>query len=114
MKKFTSVFSLTFRRYQDLKKAEAQAKEAIKASSLDRVRAEIASMRTIDDLQRITPIVWQELTALGVPFFRCGVFIIDEARKSIHVYLSTPDGQSLAVMHLPFNASTLTSNSVDN
>ena len=28
MKKFASVFSLTFRRYQDLKKAEAQAREA--------------------------------------------------------------------------------------
>ena len=28
MKRFTSVFSLTFRRYQDLKKAEAQAREA--------------------------------------------------------------------------------------
>ena len=27
MKRFTSVFSLTFRRYQDLKKAEAQARE---------------------------------------------------------------------------------------
>ena len=35
-------------------------------------------MRTADDLQRITPLIWRELNVLSVPFIRCGVFIIDE------------------------------------
>jgi hypothetical protein len=69
--------SLTYKRYKDLKDAEANALEAVRRASLDRVRAEIASMRTVDDLQRITPIIWHELTSLGVPFVRCGVFIIE-------------------------------------
>ena len=76
--KFTKVFTLTYGRYLDLKQAEIREKEAVKQSSLDRVRAEIASMRNKEDLQRITPLVWGELGSLGVPFFRCGVFIIDE------------------------------------
>ncbi len=77
-RRFTSVLSLTYRRYIDLKEAEARSVEAVRQASLDRVRAEIASMRTTNDLEKITPLIWRELTTLGVPFFRCGVFIIDE------------------------------------
>jgi hypothetical protein len=74
--RFTNVFSLTYRRYQDLIKAEAQAREAIKQASINRVRGEIASMRNAEDLKRITPVIWRELKELEVPFIRCGVFII--------------------------------------
>jgi signal transduction histidine kinase len=112
-RKFTSVLSLTYKRYKDLKDAEANAHEAVRRASLDRVRAEIASMRTMDDLQRITPIIWHELTVLGIPFVRCGVFIMNEITEHIQVYLSAPDGRSLAALDLPFNSSELTLNSVN-
>ncbi len=111
-RRYTSVLSMTLRRYMDLKEAESQAKEAIKQASLDRVRGEIASMRSKDDLDRITPIIWNELTTLGVPFSRCGVFIIDEDKSSVQVFLSTPDGHSLAMMTLPENVNELTKNAV--
>jgi signal transduction histidine kinase len=112
-RRFTTVLSLTYKRYKDLKDAEANAHEAVKRASLDRVRAEIASMRTVDDLQRITPLVWHELTTLGVPFVRCGVFIINEATAHVQVFLSSPDGKSLAALDLPFDSSELTLNSVN-
>ncbi len=112
-KRFASVFAMTYRRYLELTEAEARAREANRQASLDRVRAEIASMRTADDLQRITPLIWRELTTLGVPFFRCGVFIIDEANETTHAYLSTPDGSSLAALHLPFDSTPLVQETVD-
>jgi len=112
--KFAHVFGQTYRRYLDLIKAEAQAREAIKQASLDRVRGEIASMRATEDLQRITPLVFNELTTLGVPFFRCGVFIVHEKEKNLEVYLSARDGHSLGVLRLPFNVNLLTQNSVEN
>jgi signal transduction histidine kinase len=112
-RKFTTVLSLTYKRYKDLKDAEANAREAVRRASLDRVRAEIASMRTVDDLQRITPIIWHELTVLGVPFVRCGVFIMNEETEQIQVYLSTPDGHSLAALTLSFHSSKLAIDSVD-
>ena len=101
--RFAGVFDLAHRRFEDLQKAEAREKEAIKQSSLDRVRAEIASMRTTDDLDRITPLIWSELTSLGVPFFRCGIFIIREEEKMVHTYLSTPSGKSLGALHIGFH-----------
>ncbi len=106
-RRFTSVFSLTYKRYQDLTHAEANARDAIRQASLDRVRAEIASMRTTHDLEKITPLIWNELNTLGVPFIRCGVFIMDEEKQIIHTFLSTPEGRAIAVIHLPYSMAGL-------
>jgi hypothetical protein len=105
MTRFSQVFGLIYTRFLDLQNAEARTQEALKQSSLERLRAEIASMRTADDLNRITPLVWHELTSLGVPFFRCGVHIIDEQEGKVHIYFSTPEGKPLAALHLPFDLS---------
>ena len=103
-KRAAKVFNLAYQRFLDLQQAEARAKESIKQASLDRVRGEIASMRSKDDLTRITPLIWKELTALGVPFIRCGVLIMDEKGKVIQTYLSAPDNQPLGVFDLPYGS----------
>ncbi|MGN6532798.1 MAG: sensor histidine kinase [Ginsengibacter sp.] len=61
-------------------------------------------MRTTKDLERITPLIWNELTILGVPFIRRGVFIMDEAQQLIHSFLSTPEGKAIAAFQLPYNS----------
>jgi len=112
--RFAAVFGQTYRRFLDLQKAEERAKDAVKQASLDRIRGQIASMRSTEDLERITPLVWNELTTLLIPFIRCGVFIIDDPNEKVQVHLSTPDGHSLGVMQMPFDADPLTSNMVAN
>jgi signal transduction histidine kinase len=107
LQRFAGVFEQCYTRFLDLQKAEAQAKEAIKRSSVDRVRAEIASMRTTHDLERITPLIWNELISIGVPFIRCGVFIMDDAQEQIHTFLSTPDGKAIGAFHLPYTSTNL-------
>ncbi|MCL4706865.1 hypothetical protein KJ068_16975 [bacterium] len=106
--KIAGAFNQAYQRFLDLQRAEAQARQALQQASLERVRAEIASMRTAGDLNRITPLIWRELTTLGVPFFRCGVFIIEEATDpavaGAHVYLSTPAGEAVAALHLKFDS----------
>ncbi len=102
-KRFAKVFEQTYTRFLDLQKAEAQALETVKRASVDRVRAEIASMRTTNDLERITPLIWRELRTIGVPFIRCGVFLMDEEQQQVHTFLSTPDGAAIAAFHQPFN-----------
>ncbi|NND15945.1 MAG: two-component sensor histidine kinase [Eudoraea sp.] len=69
-------------------------------------------MRSTKDLERITPLVWNELTTLGIPFIRCGVFIIDESDKTVQAFLSAPDGHSLGAMRIPFDADKDTAASV--
>ena len=113
IRRFAEVFHLTYTRYEDLQKAEARALEAVKQASLDRVRGEIASMRTTDDLQRITPLIWSELEILEVPLIRCGVFIIDESRSNVKAFLTTPDGKPIGALNLSFDATELTYNTVE-
>jgi signal transduction histidine kinase len=114
MCRFAMVFGLIYTRFIDLQKAEEQARDVLKQTALDRVRGQIASMRSTGDLERLTPLIWNELKTLGVPFIRCGVFIINEAEKNIQMYLSAPDGRSLGVLHLPFHATPVTSDIVEN
>ncbi len=114
LKRFASIIDLTFRRYFELQKSEENAKEAVKQAALDRIRAEIASMRTITDLDRITPLIWNELTILGIPFIRCGVFLMDDSQGFIHTFLSTPDGKAIAAFHLPYDTPGNISNVIDN
>ena len=113
MIRFSQVFGLIYTRFLDLQKAEAQARDVKKQSSLDRVRGQIASMRSTTDLQSITPLIWNELKTLGVPFIRCGVFIIDEKTEIVQVYLSSPDGHSLAVLKLPFQINAFIVNAIE-
>ena len=112
--RFGKEFEQLYTRFNDLKNAEAQALEAIKRASVDRVRAEIASMRTTSDLERIQPLIWNELKTMGVPFIRCGVFIMDEESQEVQTMLSTPEGKAIATLHVPFdfNLSIIT-NGVD-
>jgi PAS domain S-box-containing protein len=84
----------------------------IKQASLDRVRGEIASMRTKEDLNRINPIISRELTALEIPFIHCGVLIMDEVSESIQIYLSTTEGRSLSNFKLSFNEEGIASGTV--
>lgn len=51
---------------------------------------------------------------MGLPFFRCGIFILNEKEAKIHSYLSTPDGKPLAVLHLDFTSSEVTRHIADN
>ncbi len=113
LKRFASVFEQAYTRFLDLQKAEALARETRQQAILDRVRVEIASMRTTEDLQRVTPLVWQALTKLDVPFSRCGVFIMDDDTEMIHSFVTTPTGEHLAALKVPYDSDPATIQSVD-
>lgn len=110
--RFANVFDQAYVRFLDLLKAEERAEQAVLNASLQRVRAETASMRTTKDLERINPMIWKELTTLAVPFIRCGVFIIDENEQLIHAFLSGDDGTPIGSFHLPFDISNDMMNAV--
>src|SRR6056297_1047237 len=106
------VFEQAYTRFLDIQQAEKLALETARQASLDRIRAEIGSMRSSDDLQQITPIIWDELNKLEIPFIRCGVFIIDEENELSKTYLSTSQGDSIAAMHLPLEGIPLVKSAV--
>ncbi|MBI1779941.1 MAG: hypothetical protein HYR66_01010 [Sphingobacteriales bacterium] len=58
-------------------------------------------MRTTGDLEKITPIIWTELTILNIPFVRSGVVLVqEEETEKIGIYLATPEGKAIASIQL--------------
>jgi hypothetical protein len=65
LKRFANVFSITYRRFLDLQKAEYQAKKAKIELSLERIRAQVTAMKESSDLFDIVVSMRTEFLALG-------------------------------------------------
>lgn len=96
--RFAEVFGFSYSRMQELERVEEQARQAERRAAVDHIRAEIAAMQTTEDFERVTPLLWQTLKVLGVPFVRCGFTINDRETESIQMYLSDAKGDPMAVI----------------
>jgi signal transduction histidine kinase len=67
MKRFANVFNLTYTRFNDLKKAEAQAREAQIEVALERIRAKALAMQSSDDLLGVAVELREQMGILGQP-----------------------------------------------
>jgi signal transduction histidine kinase/DNA-directed RNA polymerase subunit N (RpoN/RPB10) len=90
-RRFTTVISLTYKRYKDLQKAEAQAREAQIELGLERVRARAMAMQKSDELSELVDTVFKELTKLDFALTWCIINIIDESSMSNTVWAANPD-----------------------
>src|SRR5581483_8181612 len=78
--RFGQVFDQTYTRFNDLKQAEEQAREAQIQLALERVRARTMAMHNSQDVGDTVATMFDELVKLGVETLRCGIFIIDETK----------------------------------
>ncbi|RYY69406.1 MAG: hypothetical protein EOO13_09615 [Chitinophagaceae bacterium] len=65
LRKFRNVFDLAYKRYLDISKADAQAREAQVELSLERIRAKVTAMKVSNDLLDIVVTMRTEFVALG-------------------------------------------------
>jgi len=91
MLRFTKVFEMTYRRFLDLQKAEAQAREAEIELALERVRARTMAMQHSKELQDAALILFNQVEALGVPSFACGFNIWAEDKKTATAWMARKD-----------------------
>jgi signal transduction histidine kinase len=84
--RFTKVFEQTFTRFVDLKKAEAQAREAKIEASLERLRAQSMAMHQSEDLILSTSILFEELEKLDLSIERSGIGIFDPETKDCDLW----------------------------
>jgi len=89
LNRFAGVFGQTYRRYLDLKKAEAQAREAQIEASLERVRTLAMSMHKSDDLTKAVATVFTELSHLGLNTIRCGIGIMQGKNKMVDAWTTS-------------------------
>jgi len=67
LQRFANVIDLTYTRFLDLQKAEAQAREAQIEAALERVRARTMGMHNSSELSDVGNMVFQQMKELGIP-----------------------------------------------
>ncbi|MEP7376427.1 MAG: hypothetical protein ABI675_23720, partial [Chitinophagaceae bacterium] len=98
-KRFKNVFELAYRRYLDIEKAEAQAREAQIQLALERVRARTMAMQKSDELSETAVLLFHQLMSLGLDLRGCGFNIWEKDEKTCTAWMSGPEG----TLSLPFN-----------
>jgi len=89
MHRFAEVFDMTYTRYEDLKKAESQAREAQIEAALEKVRSRTMAMQHSDELPQAANVLFLEIQALGIPAWSCGYNILATDKKSARCWMSS-------------------------
>ncbi len=102
-KRFRNVFELAYRRFIDIEKAIAQAKEAQIQTSLERVRAQAMAMRTPEDLTGICEVLYTELKSLGFAEIRNAMINIHDDENETFVNYDYSDEIGKSINRLVYN-----------
>jgi signal transduction histidine kinase len=100
MKRFANVFNLTYKRFLDIQKAEAQAREAQIETALEKVRSRTMAMQRSEELPEAANNLFLQVQALGIPAWSAGYCIWDEDKKGITVWMSS-EGVIQSSAHAP-------------
>jgi len=95
LSRFVKVFDMTYTRFNDLKLAEAQAREAQIELALERVRSRAMAMHKTDELIDAGELLYKELTGLGISSLSVCYVLVNEADKTgVYYGINPVDGQS--------------------
>jgi len=102
-KRVVKVFELSYRRYLDIEKAEAQAHEAKVEASLEKVRAVAMSMNQTDDLLNICETLFKEFSAFGFTELRNAMINIHDDENKTFVNYDYSDTIGKSTNHLVYD-----------
>ena len=106
--RFAKVFDMTYTRFNDLKQAEAQAREAQIELGLERVRARAMAMQNSNELAELVATLFKELTRLDFALTRCYIYIIDPDTLSLRAWTfntevdEIPESYNIQYLNLPY------------
>ena len=92
--RFAKVFDLTYTRFNDLQKAEAQAREAQIEAALERIRATTMAMHKSDELLKTSLVLFEQFKQLGQHADQLTIGIINESDGVVEIY-ATVEGHQL-------------------
>ena len=94
---FCRLFDLTYKRFLDLQKAEANAREAQIEAALERVRSRTMAMHKSDELSETAVVLFKQLSELGNDPDRFSIGIIDEEANVMNVYATDQEGSQVNI-----------------
>ncbi len=86
--RFAKVFDLTYTRFNDLQKAEAQAREAKIEAALERVRSRTMGMQKSEELKEVIKVVYEQFVHLNILIEHTGFIIDYKTRDDLNIWLA--------------------------
>ncbi len=100
-KRFRNVFELAYRRFLDIEKAAAQAREAQIEAALEKVRSRSLAMHQSTELQDVIMVVSEQLQQLQFRFHNVSFSNTNE-QKEINFWLATPGRAHPFLIQTPY------------
>ncbi len=88
LRRFAAIIDLTFRRYIELQKAEAQTREAQIEAALERVRSRSMGMLKSEELKEVIQVVYEQLVQLHINIEHTGFIMDFKTRDDMHIWLA--------------------------
>ncbi len=97
--RFAKVFDLTYTRFNDLKQAESNAKEARIETALERVRSRTLAMQKSDELVETAASLFQQLSLLGIEPNRLYINIMKDDIGNAEFWITDEDGSKITMAY---------------
>ncbi|HMG67545.1 MAG TPA: hypothetical protein VK588_07660, partial [Chitinophagaceae bacterium] len=88
LERFGKVFDLTYTRFNDLLKAEAQAREAQIEAALERVRSRSMGMQKSEELKEVIQVVYEQFVHLNIKVEHTGFIMDYKERDDMRIWLA--------------------------
>ena len=100
-KRFRNVFELAYRRFVDIEKAQAQAREAQIEAALEKVRSRSLAMHQSSELEEVIMVVSEQLQHLQFRFHNVS-FVRYNEKKGLNFWLASPGRQQPFLIEVPY------------
>ena len=91
-KRSASVFNLAYKRFLDLKKAEAQTRQARIEAALEKVRSASMAMHQSEGLINVITVVFEQFHSLGIDLDLCFINVFQDNSKDFQAWTATGAG----------------------
>ena len=95
-RRFSSTISLAYRRFNDLQKAEEQAREAQIEAALERVRSRTLAMQHSDELAETSSVLFQQMIGLGIAPNRLYITVVHPETDIAEFWITDEDGSKIS------------------
>jgi len=86
--RFAKVFEMTYRRFLDLKQAEAQARESQIETALEKVRSRSMGMQKSEELKEVIQVVYEQFVHLNIHVDHTGFVMDYKTRDDYHIWIA--------------------------
>jgi len=112
--RFAKVFDLTYTRFLDLQKAEAQTREVEIELALEKVRARSLAMHKSDELQEVITTALERLNELGLAMDSAYMGVPSKEKDKWVCWIVTNDYKYSQGFNIPFGQNTVIGNDIEN